>query len=83
MEKIKHPRIPALLRECTRRTFRRAHPAMDEDMRRGDFSGLLGWLREVLHRHGRKFQPRELVQQSRDSRVLEFLHRGDLPATER
>ncbi|HTO02216.1 MAG TPA: ATP-binding cassette domain-containing protein [Opitutus sp.] len=24
--------------------------------------------------------PRDLVQQSRDSRVLEFLHRGDLPA---
>jgi carboxypeptidase Taq len=46
------------------RTFRGAHPAMDDDMRRGDFSGLLGWLREVLHRHGRKFQPRELMQQS-------------------
>ena len=25
--------------------------------------------------------PRDLVQQSRDPRVLEFLHRGDLPAT--
>jgi phospholipid/cholesterol/gamma-HCH transport system ATP-binding protein len=27
--------------------------------------------------------PRDLVQQSRDPRVLEFLHRGDLPATKR
>jgi carboxypeptidase Taq len=45
------------------RTFRAAHPAFDEDVRRGDFSALLQWLRDNLHRHGRKFQPRELVQQ--------------------
>ena len=31
-------------------------------MRRGDFFGLLAWLRTNLHQHGRKFEPRELVQ---------------------
>jgi carboxypeptidase Taq len=44
------------------RTFRASHPAMDDEMRRGDFSVLLQWLRTNLHQHGRKFQPRELVQ---------------------
>ena len=44
------------------RTFRSQHPSLDADMRSGDFSALLEWLRTNLHRHGRKFQPRELVQ---------------------
>jgi carboxypeptidase Taq len=34
---------------------------LDEDMRRGDFSALLSWLRSNLHQHGRKFEPRELL----------------------
>jgi carboxypeptidase Taq len=44
------------------RAFRTHHPSLDEDMRRGDFSALLAWLRSNLHQHGRKFEPRELVQ---------------------
>jgi len=28
----------------------------------GDFAPLLGWLRENVHKHGRKYLPRELVQ---------------------
>ncbi|MGE0446748.1 MAG: carboxypeptidase M32 [Vicinamibacterales bacterium] len=43
-------------------TFRNAHPSLDDEMRRGEFGALLAWLREELHRHGRKFLPRELVQ---------------------
>jgi carboxypeptidase Taq len=43
------------------RTFRDQHPSFDADMRRGDFSVLLQWLRTNLHQHGRKFEPRELV----------------------
>jgi carboxypeptidase Taq len=43
-------------------TFAQAHPARDEDIRRGDFSVLLQWLRENLHQHGRKYQPQELVE---------------------
>jgi len=45
------------------RAFRLQRPAMDADMRQGDFSALLAWLRNSLHQHGRKFEPRELVQQ--------------------
>jgi carboxypeptidase Taq len=44
------------------RAFRAGHPSFDDDLRRGDASSLLAWLRANLHRHGRKFQPRELVQ---------------------
>jgi carboxypeptidase Taq len=43
------------------RTFRAQHASLDADMRRGDFSALLQWLRTSLHQHGRKYQPRELV----------------------
>ena len=44
------------------RAFRAQHASLDADMRRGDFSALLQWLRASLHQHGRKFEPRELVQ---------------------
>jgi carboxypeptidase Taq len=44
------------------RTFRASHPTFDADMRGGDFSALLQWLRTNLHQYGRKYQPRELVQ---------------------
>jgi carboxypeptidase Taq len=43
------------------RAFRAQHSSLDEDMRRGDFSALLSWLRSNLHQHGRKFEPRELL----------------------
>ena len=36
-------------------------PDLDDRIRRGDFSTLLGWLREKVHRHGSKFEPQELV----------------------
>ena len=32
-------------------------------IQRGDFSELLAWLREKVHRHGSKFKPQELVKQ--------------------
>lgn len=41
--------------------FGELHVDRDRDMARGDFSALLSWLREGLHRHGRKFEPQELV----------------------
>jgi carboxypeptidase Taq len=44
------------------RTCRAHHPSLDADMQRGDFSALLQWLRTNLHQHGRKFEPRELVE---------------------
>ncbi|MGZ4358786.1 MAG: carboxypeptidase M32 [Gaiellaceae bacterium] len=38
-------------------------PGLEEDIRRGEFAELRQWLRESLHRHGRKFMPAELQQQ--------------------
>ncbi len=37
-------------------------PDLEGQIRRGQFGGLLAWLREKVHRHGAKFEPAELVQ---------------------
>ncbi|RMF41385.1 MAG: carboxypeptidase M32 [Anaerolineae bacterium] len=37
-------------------------PDVYDQMRRGEFGDLLGWMRENLHRHGAKFEPKELIQ---------------------
>ena len=37
-------------------------PDLADQIRRGEFDALLGWLREKIHRHGAKFEPQELVQ---------------------
>ena len=45
------------------------YPGRDADIGRGDFSALLSWLRRELHRHGRKFEPKELVERITGSPV--------------
>ncbi len=40
---------------------RRAHPTLLDDIGRGQFTTLLDWLREHVHRHGRKFLPKEII----------------------
>jgi carboxypeptidase Taq len=37
-------------------------PAIDEHIERGDLEPLRVWLAEHIHRHGRKFPPRELLE---------------------
>ncbi len=37
-------------------------PDLDEEMERGDFAPLRAWLGEHVHRHGRTFEPRELLR---------------------
>ena len=37
-------------------------PDVDEQLARGEFGPLRGWLHEHVHRHGRKFPPRELLE---------------------
>jgi carboxypeptidase Taq len=37
-------------------------PTISGEIERGEFSNLLAWLKEHVHRHGRKFMPAELVQ---------------------
>ncbi len=39
-----------------------AMPDLPEQIERGEFAGLREWLRDNLHRHGRKFTPRETLQ---------------------
>ncbi len=42
---------------------------LDDQIRRGKFDGLLAWLREKLHKHGRKFNPQDLVQRVTGSKI--------------
>jgi carboxypeptidase Taq len=56
--------------------YRATNPAAEDQIRRGDFSALLAWLRDNIHRHGRKYQPRELVRQATGSSIdpAPYLH---------
>jgi carboxypeptidase Taq len=37
-------------------------PGLEEGFEQGEFGPLRDWLRENLHRHGRKFSPRETLE---------------------
>jgi len=43
---------------------RRAHPALEEDIRAGRFATLYEWMRDHVYAHGRKFLPSELLQRA-------------------
>jgi carboxypeptidase Taq len=43
-------------------TLRRALPELDDQLRRGEFAPLLGWLRANVHAHGRRYSAPELCQ---------------------
>jgi carboxypeptidase Taq len=42
----------------------KAHPQIPDEIARGEFATLHGWLRDNVYRHGAKFPPNELVQRS-------------------
>jgi len=42
---------------------------LDDQIRKGDFSELLGWLRKNIHQHGQKFEPQTLVENVTGSRI--------------
>lgn len=42
---------------------------LEDQIRKGDFSGLLGWLRTNIHQHGGKFEPQVLVEKITGSRI--------------
>jgi carboxypeptidase Taq len=44
-------------------------PNLEAQIEKGEFSGLLGWLREHIHKHGSKFEPQELVQKVTGSKI--------------
>jgi carboxypeptidase Taq len=41
--------------------FQSVNPEIDDQIRTGDFSALLSWLRVKIHQYGRKYEPQELV----------------------
>jgi carboxypeptidase Taq len=57
--------ISAQLWECIDRDL----PDLHEQLRRGEFSTLLRWLRVNLHRYGAKFEPQELVERVTGSKI--------------
>jgi carboxypeptidase Taq len=44
-------------------TYARAHPLEDE-IRRGEFSGLLSWLRTNIHRLGQRSSAEEIIEKA-------------------
>ncbi len=44
--------------------IRRELPDLDDRVRAGEFGGLREWLRENVHRHGRKYLPGELLERT-------------------
>ncbi len=44
-------------------------PDLEDQIRRGKFDALLGWLRENVHRYGSKYEPQELVQRATGSKI--------------
>ncbi len=57
--------ISVQLWECIQKQI----PDISERIRGGDFSALLAWLRENIHRHGAKFEPQELVERVTGSKI--------------
>jgi carboxypeptidase Taq len=43
------------------------HPEISDEIARGEFGELHGWLRDNISRHGAKFPPNELVERATGS----------------
>ena len=50
---------------------RRSLPDLDRDIAAGRFAGLLSWLRETVHAHGRRYESAELVERATGQPVSE------------
>lgn len=44
-------------------------PNISEQVQSGEFGEILSWLRENVHRHGRKYEPQEIVQRITGSKI--------------
>lgn len=45
------------------------HPNIPDEIAKGEFSTILGWLRENVHQHGSKYNPQELIQRITGSKI--------------
>lgn len=41
-----------------------AHPDIPDQIRRNEYGALLGWMRNHVHRYGRKYEPNELIERA-------------------
>jgi carboxypeptidase Taq len=57
--------VSAQLWECIQADL----PDLNDQIRSGEFTTLLGWLRDKVHRHGGKFEPQELVERITGSKI--------------
>ena len=46
-------------------------PELEEGFERGEFEALREWLREHVHRHGRKFTPAETLEQATGAKAID------------
>jgi carboxypeptidase Taq len=44
-------------------------PDLDDQIRKGNFSELLGWLRKNVHQHGHKYEPQVLIENVTGSKI--------------
>jgi carboxypeptidase Taq len=49
--------------------FNAIHPELEDEIRAGNFSALLSWLRVKIHQFGRKYEPQELVQRVTGAKI--------------
>ncbi len=49
--------------------IRKDIPDLEDQIRTGEFAGLLGWLRKNVHKHGRKYDPQDLVKKVTGSKI--------------
>ena len=44
-------------------------PALNDQIRKGNFSELLAWLRKNIHQHGQRYEPQKLVEKVTGSKI--------------
>lgn len=50
------------------------HPHLNEELARGNYSSLLGWLRRKIHAPGQKYPPQELMQEATGEKTNPVYH---------
>jgi carboxypeptidase Taq len=56
------------------------NPGLKDELARGQYAALLGWLREKVHRHGLRYPPQELIQRATGESTRPTYHLENLCA---